>query len=216
MKIYLHNESKVIVIAPAKTGSSTIERMLHTRSRWSHVFLGKRITDPKHILLDYMDPHFLKTHKVLLIVRNPFDWLISGFRWIQHTSNLNDTLYPDTLRDHLIAVKNDLVRCEHWRTHCYFQPADFYNDNFKIIKLEKFNHLTKYLKQRCNDDFEKLPDYDINHNSYVPYPEIGEFEKNLIIELTRKAAIITNYNIEESIEIYRKKYNNGDPSELSE
>jgi hypothetical protein len=214
MKIYIHNHYKYIIMAPAKTGSSTIQRMLQTRIDWDNIFLGKKITDPQNLLLDYLDSYYLQSHKVIVMVRNPFDWFISGFRWMQFQNATHSTLYPDTLKDHLIAVKNNSVECGYWQEHCLYQPADFYRREYGYWKLENFPSFVKFLKRQCGGDFNEYSNYNINQNIHVPFPEVGDFEANLILELSRRAAILTNYNVEESIKNYREKYNKGELNEL--
>lgn len=203
-------------MAPAKTGSSTIERMFQRRWNWDNVFLGKPITDPKLLLQDYIYEPLLRSFKIFVIVRNPFNWIISGFRWMQY-QNLTDKThpwYPDTLTDHLIAMKNASIADGYWQQHCLFQPAEFIRREHHYIKLENFKTFLLYLDRHCDSDYDKADNYNINKNDFVPYPDVNDFEKNLILELTRKSAILTNYNIEQSIDKYRQRYNSGELNEF--
>ncbi len=216
MKIYINNLKSHLIIAPAKTGSSTVERMFQRRWNWDNVFIGKTIHDPKNLLQDYIEDSLLRTFKVFIIVRNPFDWIISGFRWMQHQNLVDYTheWYPSTLTDHLIAMKNDTIKDNYWRNHCLFQPADFLRREYHYVKLENFKSFLKYLDRTCDSDYDKSDNYNINKNMFVPYPDISDFEKDLILELTRKSAILTNYNIQQSIDNYKQKYDSGELNEF--
>lgn len=203
-------------MAPAKAGCSTIERMFRGNWYWDNVFIGKSINDPKNLLQDYIDESLIKKCKVFVIVRNPLDWIISGFRWIQYQNIVDRTHggYPIALTDHLIAIKNVLVEDPYWKMHCLHQPSEYLRREYKYVKLENFKTFINYLDNCCDSKYDKLSNYNVNKNSFVPYPDINDFEENLILELTRKAAILTNYNVEESIKQYRQKYNSGELNEF--
>lgn len=213
MKIYISPLHKHIIFGPNKCGSSTIEHMLQTRWDWDNVWIGKKITDPAKILDDYIEPASIINFRKILLVRNPFDYIISGFRHIQY-ENRRGGLFPDTLTDHLIAIKNFTITDQYWIDHCQYQPADFYNPGFIIHKLEEWDKFLQHMNFYCKKDYNSLEDYQVNKQMRVEYPDVNDFEKQLIIELTRKAAILTKYNIEESIDAYRKKYNSGELNEL--
>lgn len=218
MEMFINTEYQHIIMAPCKTGSSTIERMFQRRWNWHNIFLGKPIKSPQNILLDYLSPYEIKSNKVLLFVRNPFDWIISGFRHMQDQNRIDFTHspYPDTLKDHLIAMKNGSIKDHYWQNHCLYQPADFLKPEYQIVKLENFAAFVRYLDKNLNSDYDKPldNDYKINVNKKVPFPEIGNFEEQLIIELTRKAAILTCYDVPKSIKSYKKRYTTGELNEF--
>ena len=214
MRMYISRDYKHIVMAPSKCGSSTIEQMFQTRYHWDNVYLGKEISDPANILNQYIDPIFMFNYKKVLLVRNPFDYIISGFRFMLLQNKKHNTFYFNKLTSHLLAIKKNVIKDQFWRNHCQHQPADFYNSTFVIHKLEKFDKFLNYLNKNCKKDYNLLPSYHIHRQKHIPYPEINEVDENLILELTKKAADLTGYNIPKSIENYKKKYNSGELNEL--
>lgn len=217
MRIYFHTSTQHILMAPAKSGSSTLEQMLQKEYYWDNIFLGKPVTDPQNLLLDYIDPWYIKNSRVFVIVRNPVDWIISGFRYMQYQNIVDPSHvpYPNNLKDHLISIKNNLIEDPFWKLHCLHQPADFLRTGYRFFKLEDFKLVLRYLDKNCNSEYRKLDNYNVNKNNSIPYPVIGDFEKSVILDLTRKAAILTGYDIEKSIEDYRAKYNQGEGNEFS-
>ena len=121
--------------------------------------------------------------------------------------------FPD-LTSHLLAIKNNNVKCKQWLDHCQYQPFDFYNPGFTIHRLEKFDKFLNYLDKNCKKDYEPLSNFQLNKQETIPYPNINDFEENLIIELTKAAADHTKYDIPKSISVYRERYNSGELNEL--
>ena len=213
--MYISEKYKQIVMAPFKCGSTTVEHMFQTRFNWDNIYQGKKMTTPSEVLSQYIDRNLFLDYKIHLLVRNPFDFIISGFRhMLRHNENFKPKIgFPD-LTSHLLAIKNNNVKNNHWLKHCQYQPFDYYNQGFIIHKLEKFDVFLNYLDVKCKKDYEPLPNFHLNKQKTIPYPSINEFEENLIIELTKKAADHTKYNIPKSISVYRERYKSGELNEL--
>lgn len=217
MRIYISPKYKHIVMAPFRCGSTTVECMLQTRGHWENVFLGKKIIDPSKILDDYIDPNFIIDYKKVLLVRNPFNYIISGFRFMLDQNKQHNSFCFPSLTSHLLAIKKSIVTEDRfWSNHCQHQPFDYYNSKFIVYKLEEFDKFLKYLDINCKGDYNFLSIYHENKQENIPYPAINEFEENLIIKLTKTAAKRTGYNVLKSIEIYKKRYNSGELNELFE
>jgi hypothetical protein len=205
MRIYISDKYKHIIMAPCKAGSCTIDGLFKAQWNWDSIYIGKKIENPKSLLHNYFSPGLLTSFKVILFVRNPVDWIISGYRYMQIEANLTSK-YPRSLIDHLIAVKNKSINDELWLEHCYRQPAFFYHKWFKIQKLEEFNSFLTYMDENCNSDYRKHKNYNINKNTEVPYPYIGKKEAKLLMSLTLKTAKIGNYDVVEAIENHNRKH----------
>lgn len=204
MRIYISDKYKHVIMAPCKTGSCTVDGLFRAQVNWDSIYLGKPIENPKTLLFNYMTPELLRHFTVILFIRNPVDWIISGFRYMQNEANQTAN-YPRSLLDHLIAMKHKSVEDEFWLAHCYRQPAYFYNKEFKIQKLEEFSEFLKHLKNNCKSEYRRNSSYVANKNTTVPYPKIGIEEEKLLIKLTTKTAKIGNYNVLETIEKYKRK-----------
>jgi hypothetical protein len=198
-------------MAQNKAGCSTLESMFGEKKEWQDIFQGKKIKNPKKYLSAYLDNSFTLTYKTTLLIRNPVDWIISGFRWMALENQMHKELpqYAKSLTEHLLAIQNKTPYDQHWLNHCLYFPMDFYNDGFRLFKLEEFNKFLKYLDRNCSSDYTKLETYNQNKNCVIPYPEITDVDKKLILELTSKRLESSYYNVEQTIELYQYKYKKG-------
>ncbi len=205
--IYVSPKYKHIIMIPCKTGSITVDYMLGrcNNYNWHSVFIGKEITSTTDILWDYLDHNIYSKYKTILMIRNPIEWIISGYRCMQIKENKNQN-YPSTFRNHLLSIIKNDIDCIYWKSHCYWQPLDYYNDNFSIFKLEEFDKFKKYLDKTCASDYKKYENYQFNTNTEVKYPILDQIDVALIKKLAKKHNKIGKYDLKETINKYRIKY----------
>lgn len=222
MRVYINKIYQTIIIVLCKTGSTTVSEMLQDHNNWESVPLEKKITDPKNLLYSYIDKAQYSNYQIILLIRNPVDWIISGYRYMQYkviNTKKSDPIakyrgyssYPKNFREHLLAILNNNIKDEFWRIHCYWQPLEFYNDNFIIFRLEEFDKFKNYLDTHCNSDYKKHKIYHYNKNKDIEYPIIDKITAMLITVIIKKHKNIGKYNIKETIDNYKvRKFKNNE------
>ena len=205
MRAYISTKHRHIVLAPCKTGSCTVDNMLKSHPSWDSIFLGKKIHDTKNFLYDYLCKDIYKEYTKILLIRNPIDWIISGFRYMQLDVNKKQG-YPKVLREHLVAVLKNEISCEYWIHHCYWQPLSFFNDDYITFKIENFDKFVEYLEKNCQGEFIKHKIYQFNKNIEIPYPTVDNIDISLLLKIAKTYNDIGQYNLNKTINNYVIKH----------
>jgi len=129
----------------------------------------------------------LPFYKKSLVVRDPVQWLVSGYRFQCSLVNRKSPDYPKSFYTHLKRVKNDDKSDLFWSDHCSVMPDQYYFTDCKIIKLEEIE-----LKHQVNVTPKR-----------VPYPKLSNKCVKLIKEITQEYCHIFDYDIEKSIKYYK-------------
>jgi hypothetical protein len=203
MRIYISTKHEHILLIPCKTGSSSVNAMLRMHESWECIFIGKKVTNPKTILDDYIEMDWFSHYTTVLLIRDPIDWIISGYRYMQKDKRKISKNYPTIFNEHLLSILNDKVDCEHWKRHCCYQPLDYYNDNYIFFKLEEFETFKKYLDINCNSDYIKYKDYHFNKNQEIEYPQIKHNDISLLYKIANKHNMIGKYDLSKTINRYQ-------------
>ena len=204
--IFCNGNTKKALGCPTKTASSTIEAALSPTPL-------HRIWNPCALLTH--ERLILKNFEFAVLVRNPVDWYVSGYRYAlwneallyktanftQHLLNINEALNIDRF-DH-IDLKYGLM----WLNHCVVDPVlsakHIGITPIKYIQIE--SNLELHVSEWLDVDF-KMPSPH-NTNTFVHYPKLTDTDKNLIKDLSSSWAKEAGYDIDKCISEYEAKVN---------
>jgi len=146
--LWIYNsDNKVIICAPCKTASTSLE---HSYRKGTNGALGLYGRED----LKFINDRISRFDKCILLSRNPYDWYISGYRWMKAGKLPGGFDYPKSVSvlEHVNYVKawtwhfrNKYVQTfnfdvsmmyaqnrtgysdSQWKSHCVFSPYFTYN-----------------------------------------------------------------------------------------
>ena len=221
-EIYVNHLHKKGIIIPCKCGSSAFGNMLFMQAYGS----GKRnrhweqfqTRQEQRLAKDVITSNNLSNYDFIGIARNPVDWYISGFRFVQQcikdgvlTEPHNYWHFPTVFRQHLELVDklhtseiNDGEYDEWWLDHCMLNPYMHFTENTQVIDLGDWNKIRQWF-----DTFYKLKhEFAIVNKTSdtIPYPVLDYNEIFLLRKLHSNfwhlPKIPSIYNIDKSIKNY--------------
>ena len=189
--MFVCDKSKHLFIVPMKCASQSYVEHFKSTS-YIDLSADKELDDipltgaAKLVVIAEKTGRDLTQYKKTLVVRDPVQWLVSGYRFQCSLINRKSPDYPKSFYAHLKRVKNDDKSDLFWSDHCSVMPDQYYFYDCEIVKLEN----TK-LKHKVNVTPKR-----------VPYPKLSNKCVKLIKEITKEYCFRFAYNIEDSIKYY--------------
>tara|TARA_Y100000385_G_C13028522_1_gene609609 strand:+ start:273 stop:860 length:588 start_codon:yes stop_codon:yes gene_type:complete len=191
----VNDKTKELLIVPMKCGSTSFRKLYAKDKDWFDLSSNKQLDRLPLIGVEKIHEMFCITKRDIdqysktLIIRDPVQWLISGFRFLQLMNHPKSPWYPKHLAKHLNKVRKDKHKDLFFTDHCCALPNRYYFPGCKIIKLEESN-------------------LSIQENvtpSRIAYPELDESAIQLIVQLTEDYCELFGYDIEKSIKYYMEE-----------
>lgn len=218
-EIYVNHEYKKGVIAPCKCGSSAFGNILFmlddsSKNHWAQY----KTNQETRLASDVIANHQLSGYDFIGIARDPAEWYVSGFRFVQQkikNKELNEEHaywnFPTTFQHHLETIDKlhflgfgNFEYDEWWIDHCMLNPYMHFTKNTTVIDLGDWHKIKKWL-----DSFFVLQHdfYVVNKTSKkIPYPVLDYNNifmlKKLFNNFWIGSATPVIYNIDKSVKDY--------------
>ena len=195
--IWIYNpDNSVVICAPCKTASTSLEHSYRNRTNGALRMWGKEY-------LKFNDYRISRFDKCILLTRDPHDWYISGYRWLKAGKLPGSFDYPSDvgLLEHVNYIKawtwhfrnkymntfNFEVSMHHastktgfsdaqWKSHCVFSPQFVYNYIIPLSLRAKC-HIVDISNQEQHEKAIKTVDqslelFNLNKNNEVTEDDI--------------------------------------------
>lgn len=191
----VNDKTKQLLIVPMKCGSTSYRKLYADTQDWIDLSNNEKLDSIPLVGSSKIQEMFCRTDRNIneyektLIVRDPVQWLVSGYRFLKLMYNPRTPWYPKSLSSHLKKVYKDTHNDLFFSDHCSVMPDRYYFDNCIVLKLE-----TQSISIKENVTPSK-----------IPYPEIDNKSADLIARITKNYCQLFDYDIEKSIKYYNKE-----------
>lgn len=191
----VNDKQKHLLIVPMKCGSTSYRKLYADEPDWIDLSANQQLDRLPFVGIDKIYEMFRITKRDIddyektLIIRDPVQWLVSGFRFLQHMYHPKAPWYPKKLNKHLKAVKKDKRKDLFFTDHCCALPDEYYFEDCKVLKLEEQN----------------LGIHENITPSTIPYPDLDDKSIDLITKITEDYCQLFGYDINKSIKYYTEE-----------
>jgi hypothetical protein len=192
----ISDKYKLIFVHIPKTAGTSIEKMIEIRNNkldlWSTSIPILQHLVPKD-LKKYIDDNKWNTYYKFTVVRNPFDRLVSDYKWML-TQNLFKK--KQTFNEFVKLVENVVINNQYHNHELYdhFKPQYLYFEDIEYDYICKFETLVEDIKviQKASNNNNKLPYLNkTKHDNYKIY--YNTETKNIVEKLYYKDLEKFNY-----------------------
>ena len=131
LPILISNKKKAIWFKPARTGGTTLQSLIYDKYSFYEAGEGEIITN-KEILNDYFK---------FIVVRNPYDRLVSCYKWSQATNLVERCSFKDFVFDKILDEDGNFTN-SHWMP----QTTGLLNGELKLDHVGRFERLSSSIK----------------------------------------------------------------------
>lgn len=191
----VNDKTKQLLIVPMKCGSTSYRKLYASSKEWIDLSNDEKLDSIPLVGSSKIQEIFKLTKRNIneyektLIIRDPVQWLVSGYRFLQLMYNPRTLWYPNNLSSHLKKVHKDTQIDLFFSDHCSVMPDKYYFEDCTVLKLEEQN-----LKVNEN----QTP-------SRIMYPVLDNKSADLIVKITKHYCQLFSYDIEKSIKYYNKE-----------
>lgn len=191
----VNDNEKQLLIVPMKCGSSSYRTLYANNPQWTDFSKVQHLDDlplsgtAKIYKIFKLTNRNINEYSTTLIVRDPVQWLVSGYRFLRLMYNPRAPWYPKSLSSHLKKVYRDDRSDLFFSDHCSVMPDQYYIKGCNVQRLEQLN----------------LPVKENTTPDKIPYPKLDEKSIELITKITKNYCQLFNYSIEKSIKYYNKE-----------
>ena len=205
---------------PCKCGSTAFGNMLFIldndgKNHWEELNTSQDTRLAKDVLIS----NGITDYECVGIARDPVEWYVSGFRFIQQQIDLDENVklqdgywqFPKTFQEHLELIHHyhnigldNTEKDEWWVDHCFLNPYMHFTENTIVFDLKDWHTIKLWFRSfyKLKHDF-----FIVNKTSdKIPYPILDYNHIFLIKKLYSDFWTHPNiYNIDKSIKNYITK-----------
>ena len=192
--IFTNHSCKEVLIVPFKTASSYVKQHLANNADWQYTSVWDYTLGcsrfPNTAIWLWLQRQNLSKYRITLVGRDPLEWLISSYKYINYVENGGDQNRVFEFNEHLETMIKGDYPSNNWQYHACVFPQDYYTPNQthyieidNLVKLKWFRHSQE----------------KINSSENYPDPKISKEELEIIEHVTRPRYQYLNYGFEDSL-----------------
>lgn len=142
-----------MLVFPFKTASSYAKQYLAEQSGWKYTSVweytqgGSRF--PNVALWQYLKQNHLLTYKIILVERDPIEWTVSSYKFINFVQNGSDQNQVQSLDQHIEMMIQGNYPSINWQYHACVFPQDYYIPKItNYLNINQIHNLSWFNKDK--------------------------------------------------------------------